>query len=95
MNSLSHAFHRLMYSADIPVAFDRSLPEIRLSAMRELVIEPHRGVRSFSQDSVLIETGGGLIHLKGESLVIKRMTWRELRLQGQIRALELIVQNAV
>ena len=84
----------LLRAVDIPLAFDRGLPEIRISAMRDLVIEPHRGVRSFSEDSVLIETGGGLVHLRGNSLSIKRMTWRELRLQGEICAVELVFADA-
>ena len=95
MKSLNHAINSLLRSVDIPPVFDRGLPEIRISAMHSLVIEPHRGVRSFAEDSVLIETGGGLIHLRGKALSIKRMTWRELRLQGQFHAVELVFSDAV
>ena len=95
MKGLDRAIDHLLRQTDIPLAFDRDLPEIRISAMRDLVIEPHRGVRSFAEDSVLIETGGGLIHLRGKALAIKRMTWRELRLQGQISAVELVFSDAV
>ena len=95
MKGLDRAINRLLRYADIPPAFDRDLPEIRLSAMRDLVIEPHRGVRSFAEDSVLVETSGGLIHLRGRELTIKRMTMRELRLQGQISAVELVFSDAV
>lgn len=95
MKGLNIGINSLLRSADIPLVFERGLPEIRISAMRELVIEPHRGVRSFSEDSVLIETGGGLVHLRGRALSIKRMGWRELRLQGQILAVELVQTDAV
>ena len=95
MKGLNHALSGLLRSVDIPLAFDRGLPEIRIYAMRDLVIEPHRGVRSFSEDSILIETGGGLIHLRGKALAIKRMTWRELRLQGNISAVELFASDAI
>ena len=95
MKSLNHAINSLLRSVDFPPVFDRSLPEIRISAMHSLVIEPHRGVRSFSEDSILIETGGGLIHLRGKALAIKRMTWRELRLQGNISTVELFASDAI
>ena len=95
MKGLNDAFGRLLRTADIPPVFDQSLPEMRISAMRYLVIEPHRGVRSFSDDGVLIETRGGLVHIRGKGMVIKSMTWRELRLQGQISAVELIADHAL
>ena len=84
-----------MRRADIPMNFERGLPEIRISAMRSLVIEPHRGVRSFSQDSVMIETGSGLLHIQGSEIMIESMTWHELRLQGRFSALALVDGHAV
>ena len=95
MKGVRYAIDKLLRDSDIPLSFDRGLPEIRISAMRSMVIEPHRGVRSFSQDSVLIETGGGLIHIRGTALMIKSMTWRELRLQGRFSAVELVGDHAV
>ena len=94
MKSPIRAFDRWMRSADIPLSFEHGLPEIRISAMRSMVIEPHRGVRSFSRDSVMVETGGGLLHIRGSGMVIKSMTWRELRLQGQFSAVELVDGHA-
>lgn len=95
MKTLNQALGRLLRAADIPAVFDQGLPEVRISAMRSLVIEPHRGVRSFAEDGVLIETGGGLVHVRGKNMVIKSMTWRELRLQGQISAVELLEEHAL
>ena len=95
MNALNHALGRLMRRADIPAVFDQGLPEIRISGACNLVIEPHRGVRSFAEDGILIDTGGGLVHIRGEDMVIKSMTWRELRLQGQISAVELLGRHAL
>ena len=95
MKGLKHAYEKLLRTADIPLTFERGLPEVRISAMRDLVIEPHRGVRSFAEDGVLIETGGGLVHIRGKGMVIKSMTWRELRLQGEISAVELLAGYAV
>ncbi len=94
MKGPNHPIRRLANAADIPLSFERSMPEIRISAMESLVIEPHCGVRSFSEDSILVETGGGLVHIRGEALIMKRMTWRELRLQGRISAVELIADHA-
>lgn len=95
MKGLNKAMERLLGATNIPLRFDRGLPEIRISAMRSMVIEPHRGVRSFSEDSMLIETGGGLLHIRGSALMIKSMTLRELSLQGSFSAVELVSDHAV
>ena len=95
MKGVRYAIDMLMRVSDIPLSFDRGLPEIRISAMRSMVIEPHRGIRSFSEESVLIETGGGLVHIRGSALMIKSMTWRELCLQGRFRTVELVGDHAV
>ena len=95
MKGVRYAIYKLMRVSDIPLSFDRGLPEIRISAMRSMVIEPHCGIRSFSEDSVLIETGGGLVHIRGSALMIKSMTWRELCLQGRFSAVELVGDHAV
>lgn len=86
--------NKLTSAAEIPLTTDRGLPEIRISAMQSLVIEPHRGIRSFSDDSIMVETGGGIIHISGKEMVLKRMTLRELHLKGIIRAVELIEGHA-
>ena len=95
MKCLTKAFERMIQVSDIPLSFDRGLPEIHIYSMRSMVIDPHRGVRSFSEGSMLIETGGGLIHIRGKSLKIKSMTWKELCLQGQFHAVELVNEHAV
>ena len=95
MKSLNYTLRKLTNTADIPLSFDSGFPEIRISAMNSMVIEPHRGVRSFAEDGVLVETGGGLIHIRGNDIVLKRMTWRELRLQGRFRAVEIVADHAV
>ena len=85
----------LTQAAGVPVRFSGDLPDLRISAMRSLVVEPHCGIRSFSDDSVLIETGDGLVHIRGKAMVIKRMTEKELHLQGQFHAVELVQQDAI
>jgi sporulation protein YqfC len=95
LKGITLALRKLTGPADIPLSFDGGLPEIRIDAMRSLVIEPHRGLRSFAEESVLVETGGGLIHIRGKDIVMKRMTWRELRLQGAFSAVELVAEHAL
>ena len=95
MKRLNCALRKLTNAADIPLSFDGGFPEIRISAMNSMVIEPHRGVRSFADNSVLVETGGGLIHIRGSGIMLKRMNWRELRLQGRFSAVELVAEHAV
>ncbi len=95
MKGLNNLLRRLGNPAGIPLVFSGGLPEIKISAMRCLVIEPHRGVRSFDKDGVLVETGGGLIQIRGNDIVMKRMNLRELRLQGRFSAVELVAVHAL
>ena len=94
MKSLKKTAAELMIDKGIPAGFVNALPEIRITGMRSLVLESHRGVRAFAEDSVLVETGEGLLHIRGKSLVVKSMTLRELSLHGKIFALEMVNDHA-
>ncbi len=94
VKSLKEAAAELMIDKGMPAYYFNALPEIRITGMRNLVLESHRGVRAFAEDSVLVETCEGLLHIRGQSLVMKSMTLGELNLQGKIFALELIDSHA-
>lgn len=81
-------------ASDIPLDFAAGLPEIRLSGMRSLAVEPHRGVRSFAEDCVLVQTGGGLLCIRGTALTLKSISYRELRMTGKIVSLEVVNDDA-
>ena len=72
----------------IPEELRPGLPELRMRGNGTVVLEPHRGLRSFSEACVIVAVSGGLLCFHGKGLRIKRMTLRELRLKGEITSLE-------
>ena len=82
-------------AADIPIGAVAGLSEIRITAMRTVVIGPHRGIRSFAGDCVLVETGEGIICVHGRGLELKNMSREEVRLTGEIRSVERMDRHAL
>ena len=93
--NVKNALLKAAGAAAIPLGTVTGLSEIRISAMRTVVIEAHRGVRSFTGDCVLVETGDGMLCVRGEGLVLNSMSRSELRLTGGIQALELMENHAL
>ena len=91
--SLKSALNRVAAAADIP--WFGGLPEIRVIAMHTVLIEPHGGIRSFSGDCVLADAGEGLLCVRGHGLVLKDMSRQEIRLTGDIKAVEWVDKDAV
>ena len=79
----------------IPLDLVSSLPNIRLSGLHTLILEPHRGIRAFAGDSVLIATAAGLICVRGDGLYLKALSREQLYLCGRIRCVELVDERAV
>lgn len=85
------------WSADseIPLDMVSALPNIRLSALHTLILEPHRGIRAFAGDCVLIATGAGLLSIRGDGMYLKAMSREQLHLCGRIRCVELVDDHAL
>jgi len=94
MTGLKKTLSRLSGRTLIPLDLAAGVPEIRISGLRTLVLEPHRGVRAFAGDCILISTDAGLLCVRGRGLSLKSMSERELRLSGEIIALELVDAHA-
>ena len=94
MNRLKKTVSRFSGLWDIPLDLSSGLPEIRISGMRTLTVEPHRGLRSFSGDCVLVETALGLLCIRGRDLVLKSVSREELRLNGELVSVEMAAAHA-
>ena len=94
MNGVKKALARLSGDSAIPLDISAGSPEIRISGMRTVTVEPHRGLRAFAEDCVLVETGLGLLCFRGRGLELKNMTVREVRLTGDIASMEMVSSHA-
>ncbi len=95
MNRMKKNLARLSGASAIPLDLSAGLPEIRISGMRAVTVEPHRGLRAFAGDCVLVETGLGLLCIRGADLVLQNVTSAELRLTGEIISLEMVDRHAL
>ena len=95
MKGVKNSLARLSGASAIPLDLSAGLPEIRISGMRAVTVEPHRGLRAFAGDCVLVETGMGLLCIRGAELILQNVTSAELRLTGEIISLEMVDRHAL
>lgn len=80
-----------MERLDLPVDLAGDVPRMELIGNREFLMIQHRGVLSYSPETVEVSGGGITVRLTGHELQLVGMTDGELRLSGCIEKLELVV----
>lgn len=75
---------------DLPADVISSLPHLELMGDLELLMTGHRGILSYSTDSVDINGGGLIVRLRGKQLELTAMTDHEVRIRGTITGVELM-----
>ena len=83
MNTVAELF-------DLPADIVARLPHLELVGGAQLYLERHTGILGYSQERIDINTVSGVLRIKGEKLTIIAMTAEELRIGGQISAIELL-----
>lgn len=74
---------------DLPEDLPADVPHLELVGDREFFMSRHRGVLSYSTELIEIGGGGLTIRLLGSDLELVAMTGAELRIRGQLAAVEL------
>jgi len=75
---------------DLPADVITALPHIELIGDRELLINSHRGILSYSRAAVDVNCGSLIVRVQGEELELTAMTGCEVRLRGRITCVELV-----
>lgn len=75
---------------DLPADVIAALPHIELIGDRQLLMNRHEGILSYSTQAIDVNGGGLILRILGEDLELMSMTGCELRLKGKITALQLI-----
>lgn len=73
---------------DLPADVVARLPHLELVGDRELYLEHHTGILTYSEAQIDANTPAGVLRVRGERLTLLAMTAEELRIGGVIAAVE-------
>lgn len=73
---------------DLPADLVAGLPRLEMVGGRQLYLEHHTGLLSYSEQQIDANTTAGVLRVRGEGLTLMAMTAEELRIGGRIDALE-------
>lgn len=73
---------------DLPVDVVAGLPHLELIGDRQLYLEHHTGILSYSDGRIDVNTGTGVLRVTGKGLRLVAMTAEELRIGGTILSVE-------
>lgn len=73
---------------DLPADVVAGLPHLEMAGDRQLFIEHHEGILSYSDTCVDVNTSRGVLRIRGTGLNLLAMTAEELRIGGLIAAAE-------
>lgn len=69
---------------DLPADIVAGLPHLELIGSRQMFLERHQGILSYSEETIDINTSGGILRVCGTGLSLLAMTAEELRIGGNI-----------
>ena len=73
---------------DLPADVLAGLPRLEMVGSRQLYLEHHTGILSYSEEQIDVNTAGGVLRVRGGKLSLVAMTAEELRIGGRIAAVE-------
>ena len=79
-----------MERLDLESAIIADVPRLELTGNRTLYMDRHKGILSYSTESIDIGGGSIIVRLHGSALQIVAMTDDELRITGKIEGMELM-----
>ena len=73
---------------DLPADVVAGLPRLEMVGSRQLYVEHHMGILSYSREQIDAGTTGGVLRIRGQELSLLAMTAEELRIGGDIASVE-------
>ena len=73
---------------DLPADIIAGLPRLEMVGGRQLYLERHTGLLSYSETQIDANTPAGVLRVRGRKLTLMAMTAEELRIGGQIDGVE-------
>ena len=75
---------------DLPSDLVAGLAHIELLGDRELLLEGHAGILSYSDAQIDISVGAPVVRVRGANLALRGMTGDEVRIRGRIDSVEYV-----
>lgn len=75
---------RVVMGADLPGEAVPGVPLIEIAGENRVLIENHKGVTGYSSTMICIKVSYGIIQVKGNDLMLARMTKQLLTITGKI-----------
>lgn len=69
----------------LPEKYAPGAPDIRVEGLRDVYVEGHRGLKSYSSERILIRTAGQTLSVDGAGLSVSGVTMEEIHIRGSIR----------
>lgn len=79
-----------MERLDLPESLAPDVPRLELTGNRGFYMDRHKGVLSYTTETIDINGGGLIVRLWGRGLQIVAMTDEEVRIDGRIEKVELV-----
>lgn len=73
---------------DLPADVVAGLPRLEMIGSRQLYLEHHAGILTYSEEQIDVNTAAGVLRVRGEGLSLVAMTAEEVRVGGRIAAVE-------
>lgn len=73
---------------DLPADIVAGLPHLEMIGTRQLFVERHRGILACGETAIDVNTDGGVLRVRGRGLSLLAMTAEEVRIGGEIAAVE-------
>ena len=73
------------FLGQLPTAYLSGLPDIRVTAMRDVYIEAHQGLLAYSEEEILVKASDRTISVIGNGLILRGITAEEVHISGSIR----------
>ena len=75
---------------DLPADLVAGLSHIELLGDRQLLLEGHEGILSYSDTQIDVSAAAAVVRVRGSGLTLRSMTEREVRIHGKIEGIEFV-----
>lgn len=76
---------------DLPVDLLAGMPHVEVMGNRQLYMENHRGILSYSNEEIAVGAEGMILRVFGKRLELMSMSGEALRIRGEISRVEWVI----
>ena len=93
MNKTRKALVASAQRLDLPADILAGVPRMEWIGNAEFSVEPHKGLKAYSEEEVVIDSTAGEITVQGKKLSMKQMNHNRISVTGTICTVKLREQN--